>query len=145
MMSGTGNSTVHPKGRSAKFPCGLCASLKGAPDSPTANDVCKLRRKAQAIFRRRRHQPRRPPLATTRPGDGARDGSPLRCLKKEGAETTTASCQGEKATASQDQAGKASTDDGAGDGHGLAGERKARVERWRRVAAHDIGAHPQPV
>jgi len=53
-------------------------------------------------------------------GDGARDGSPMRCLKKKkradrrgrparsGDElTTTASCQGEKATACQDQAGQA--------------------------------------
>src|SRR5262249_4649437 len=59
--------------------------------------------------------------------------------------TTTASRQGEKATASCDQTRQSRTDDGARDGHGLAGERKARVERWRRVAAHDIGAHPQPV
>src|SRR5262245_11866958 len=53
-------------------------------------------------------------------GDGAGDGSPMRCLKKKkradrrgrparsGDElTTTASCQGKKATACQDQAGQA--------------------------------------
>ena len=33
--------------------------------------------------------------------------------------------------------------DRTGDGH--AGERKGRIESWRSGAAHDVGAHPQPV
>jgi hypothetical protein len=37
-----------------------------------ANDVCDMP-EAQAIFCRRRHQPRRPPLAKIRPGLGQRD------------------------------------------------------------------------
>ena len=34
-------------------------------------NVCELRRQAQAIFCRRRHQPRRPPLPKIRPGSPA--------------------------------------------------------------------------
>jgi hypothetical protein len=36
-----------------------------------ANDVCALLLEAQAIFFRRRHHPRRPPLAKIRPGSPA--------------------------------------------------------------------------
>jgi hypothetical protein len=99
---------------------------------------------AQALFFRRRHQPRRPP-AKIRPGRtfyaGKARPTRLRCLKQsvlavEGQhacrrqcggnlkddeltatsddELTTPSRQGQKTTAGQDQAGQASTDDGTG-------------------------------
>jgi hypothetical protein len=51
-----------------------CVELKagemflGRQSLAAANDVCGLRRlDVQPIFRRRRHQPRRPPLAKIRP------------------------------------------------------------------------------
>src|SRR5262245_44192967 len=82
--------------------------------------VYKIAPEAQAIFFRRRHHPSRPPLAKIRlgrpaPAMGTRNGSPMRYLKQKRADrrgrparsgdelTTTASCQGEKATACQDQ------------------------------------------
>src|SRR5215469_12907337 len=49
----------------------------------------------------------------------------------------------EKASARQEQARQSSTDDGAGDCY--ARERKGRVERWRRGAVNEVGAHPHPV
>ena len=54
-----------------------------------ANDACGLRRKSQALFFRRRHQPRRPPLAKIKPGspgthEGEWDG-PCARGKREGA------------------------------------------------------------
>src|SRR5262249_21586829 len=54
--------------------------------------------------------------------------------------TTTASCKGQKSAASQDQAREASSRYRSGDNFAV--ERKARVERWWRVAANDIGADP---
>ena len=53
-----------------------------------ANDACGLRRKSQALFFRRRHQPRRPPLAKIKPGspgthEGEWDGPCARVKEKE--------------------------------------------------------------
>ena len=49
----------------------------------------------------------------------------------------TASRQGQKSTASQDQARQSRTDDGTGDGHAV--EHKGRV---KRSLASDVGADP---
>src|SRR5262249_17436986 len=77
----------------------------------------------QAIFFRRRHQPRRPPLAKTRPVPKAKACSPWKgstlasslaikgSLKSSADELTTASRQGEKTSARCDQTGQASADD----------------------------------
>ena len=120
-----------------------------------------LRSARQAIFRRRRHQPKRPTLAMIRPGSPAPAMGPgARCLGKsvltvEGQhacrlvvgctqpsddELTTASRQDEKTNAREDQARQSSTDDGARDSHAV--ERKGRV---KRSLASDVGADPQPI
>jgi hypothetical protein len=111
----------------------------------------------QALFCRRRHQPRRPPLAKIRPGLGNTITVPKSksVLTIEGQhalcklvnygdssddELTTASRQGEKSTASQDEAGQSCTGDGGRDGHAV--EDKGRVKCWRSVTANDVGANP---
>ena len=88
---------------------------------------------AQAIFCRRRHQPRRPPQAKIKPGLGQRDygaqkqkragpsevkastlvsSSAIKGRRPSDDELTTASRQGEKSTASEDQTGQSSADYG---------------------------------
>ena len=58
----------------------------------------------------------------------------------------TASRQGEKTTASQDQARQSSTNDGTGDSHAVDDE--GRVKLWHRGAinaTNNVSADPQPI
>jgi hypothetical protein len=96
---------------------------------------------------------RRPPLAKIRPGLAIRlrckacrpwkvstlvSSSAIRGRRPSGGLLTTASRQGDKTAASQDQAGKSSTSDGAGDRGWGAGERQDLGEK---LVADDVVRH----